>query len=116
MSRCRRRGRGYVEPLVHHLGEIPLQPGSVTHVEVRHDPDCGIFGGAPSRPPRPPRSRRTRAVTVGARGATALDPNELWSAEELGSHLATWLSYWHISPNGAQLRGRAAAFQARETL
>ena len=37
----------YLQALLAHLREAPADPGSVVHVEVRHDDDCGIWAGRP---------------------------------------------------------------------
>ena len=37
----------YLQALLAHLRETPPDPGTVVHVEVRHDDDCGIWGGRP---------------------------------------------------------------------
>ena len=33
----------YIDALIHHLETVGVEPGTVTHLEVRHDAGCAIW-------------------------------------------------------------------------
>lgn len=37
----------YLRPLLAHIREMGLRPGTITHVEILHDDDCGFWSGKP---------------------------------------------------------------------